>query len=434
MAGTSSPSMTSSERLALLYQLSQTFNSSLDLEEVLNRVMDEVVAVTGAERGFVMLVESDSQAERRLAFKVARGMDQKTIEEPQFQLSRSTVERVAKEGKPILTSDAQSDERLNLRQSVVLLGIRSVLCVPLKLKERVLGVIYVDNRLQAGIFTHADLELLTAIAASAAIAIENARLYQVAVDKGRIERELQMAHRVQANLLPSETPSLPGWQFAALWQPAREVGGDYYDFIRLENGKTGLVIADVTDKGMPAALFMAFARSTVRASLDRSPSPSEGITRANHLICEDSIETLFVSLFYGCLDPVSGEFTYVNAGHNPPIYISKSSGKAEAEMQYLLSTGYQLGMESEAVYTQGTLSFQPGDFVVLYTDGVTDTLNVQGETFELERLSQVVIRSADRDASGIIAAVAEAIDEFSGDLPPVDDLTLMVIKREHPNR
>lgn len=248
--------------LALLYRLSQTLNSSLDLDEVLSRVIDEVIAATHAERGFLVLRGVDGS----LVFRAARELDQQRIEAPEFQISRGIVERVAREGQPILTSDAQDDIRLNLRQSVMALGLRSILCVPLQLKSRVTGVIYVDNRLQAGIFTQADLDLLDAIASNAAIAIENARLYQMAIAQGRLERELQMAREVQASLLPRAEPQIAGWEFAARWEPAREVAGDYYDFITAHpDGSVGIVIADVTDKGMPAALFMALTRSIVRA-------------------------------------------------------------------------------------------------------------------------------------------------------------------------
>ncbi|MGH2522866.1 MAG: PP2C family protein-serine/threonine phosphatase, partial [Anaerolineales bacterium] len=305
----------STDRLALLYRVSQTFNSSLDLAEVLNRVMDEVIAATRAERGFLMLRD----AEGRLAFRAARGLNQQTLEAPEFQISRGLVERVAHEGQPVLTSDAQSDARFSLRQSVMSLGLRSILCVPLKVKDAILGVVYVDNRLQAGLFTEADLDLLNAIAASAAIAIENARLYQLAVEKGRLERELQLAREVQASLLPRAIPNIPGWEFAARWQPAREVAGDYYDFISGDPASLGLVIADVTDKGMPAALFMALTRSIVRASALQAITPAEGITQANRLICADATNSMFVTLLYACLRPATGELAYVNAGHNPPL-------------------------------------------------------------------------------------------------------------------
>ncbi len=210
-----SPSLPA-ERLALLARLAQQFNSSLDLNEVLSRVMDEVIAAVRAERGFVMLHDDDG----RLLFQVARNMDQSTIDEPGFQVSRGVIERVAAEGRTLLSSDAQHDDRFSMRQSVVSLGLRSILCAPLIVRDQTTGVIYVDSRLQAGIFTPDDRELLTGIASSAAIAIENARLYQAAVEKGRLERELQMARDLQAGLLPHDVPVLPGWEFASKWQPA----------------------------------------------------------------------------------------------------------------------------------------------------------------------------------------------------------------------
>ena len=256
----------SGERLALLYHLAQTFNSTLDLDQVLNRVIDEVIIATRAERGFVMLHEQNG----RLVFRVARGIDQQTINDPAFQVSRSVVEKVAAEGGAIITYDAQTDSRFNMRQSVMLLGLRSVLCVPLVIKNSILGVIYVDNRLQAGIFTSSDQELLAAIASNAAIAIENARLYQLAVEKGRLERELQMARQVQVSLLPTETPQIPGWEFAVRWLPARQVSGDFYDFLGRNSEQPGLVIADVSDKGMPAALFMGLTRAILPREYGRS--------------------------------------------------------------------------------------------------------------------------------------------------------------------
>jgi sigma-B regulation protein RsbU (phosphoserine phosphatase) len=414
------PSQPSGDRLALLYRLSQTFNSSLDLDEVLNRVMDEVISATRAERGFVMLHEADG----RPVFRVARGMDQETIDDPQFQISRSVVERVAREGQPILTSDAQSDDRFSMRRSVMSLRLRSILCVPLKIKDEVSGVVYVDNRLQAGIFSQADLELLTAIASSAAIAIENARLYQVAIEKGRMERELQVAREVQASLLPRETPRVPGWEFAAQWQPAREVAGDYYDFIPGAGGRLGLVIADVSDKGMPAALFMALTRSIVRASVDGAPSPAEGIARANRLICADSTSGMFVTLFYALLDPATGEFTYVNAGHNPPLlYRADQDGLTQ-----LTLTGMVLGVIEDAPFEQHTLRLNPGDLILLYTDGVTDATDAHWHDFGMERLERVVLDHRNAPAADVMAALEQAIGDFAGSAAPFDDMAMVVMK------
>jgi len=406
------------DRLTLLYRISQAFNSSLDLDQVLNRVMDEVIAATRAERGFLMLRGADDQ----LAFVAARGVDQRTLDGPEFQISRGVVERVAREGKPQLTSDAQSDQWLSARSSVVILGLRSILCVPLQFKGATRGVIYVDNRLQAGLFLPADLELLSAIAASAAIAIENARLYQLAVDKGRMERELQVAREVQASLLPRHTPQLEGWEFAAFWQPARQVAGDFYDFIPGE--RLGVVIADVSDKGMPAALFMALSRSIVRASVVHVTSPAEGIAQANRLICADAMNGMFVTLFYAQLDPVTGELVYVNAGHNPPLWLQAESG----ELVELTRTGMALGIDELVLYGQRSVMLNPGDLILFYTDGVTDALDVQGREFGLDRLRRMVLDHRDASAKDLAEALDRALAEFGGAVR-YDDITVVIARR-----
>jgi sigma-B regulation protein RsbU (phosphoserine phosphatase) len=305
------------------------------------------------------------------------------------------------------------------------LGLRSIICAPLKIKDAVTGVIYVDNSLQAGIFVQEDLELLSTIAASAAIAIENARLYQVAVEKGRMERELQMAFKVQSSLIPENTPQLPGWEFASHWQPAREVAGDYYDFIVHENGGIGLVIADVTDKGMPAALFMALTRSIVRACLDQAASPAEGITKANRLICADSTSNMPVTLFYGLLDPTQDHITYVNAGHNPPIHYNAESD----ELIKLTRTGMFLGFDNEATFGQGNQTLNPGDFIVFYTDGVTEAINEDQQLFSQERFEGVIMEQRKASAGEILTAIERAVADFTGATAPYDDITLLIAKR-----
>lgn len=410
-----------SDRLEMLYQLSQAFNSSLDLDQVLNRVMDEVIIATHAERGFVMLKAPDG----KMAFRVARGIDQKTIYDPRFQVSLSIVDQVSEQGQPILTSDAQTDARFSMRQSVMILGLRSILCVPLIRKDEVIGVIYVDNRIQAGIFSQSDLELLTAIASNAAIAIENARLYQVAVEKGRLEKELQMALQVQASLLPTETPKVPGWEFAARWQPAQQVAGDYYDFIQEKDGDLSVVIADVSGKGMTAALFMALSRSLVRASLDLARTPARGIYHANQLICRDATQSMFITVFYAWLSAQNNQVTYVNAGHNPPLLCHSGA----RHMKELTLTGRALGLLTSSTYTQQTVELEVGDYIVLYTDGVTDALDANEKPFGMQRLRQVVQGMCKAPAQEILNAVVQAVSDYTGTADPYDDITLVVIKR-----
>jgi sigma-B regulation protein RsbU (phosphoserine phosphatase) len=422
------------DRLELLYRLTQAFNSSLDLVEVLNRVMDEVISVLHAERGFVMLLDNPDKKcspsePGSFGFRVARGMDQKTIEDPQFQISRTVVEKVTQEGKPVLTTDAQSDTRFSTHTSVMILGLRSILCAPLIVKDKLLGVIYVDNRWHTGVFTLTELDLLTAIASSAAIAIENARLYQVAVDKGRMERELHMARKVQASLLPQQKPELIGWEFADRWEPAREVGGDYYDYIPIKEGCLGVLIADVTDKGMPAALFMASVRSIMRARMPDALSPAEGMTKVNQFLCAESEDGLFVSMFYAQIDLTQGEVTYVNAGHNPPLLYQRLGQDQNFRLIKLSCTGMQLGVEPDASYSQNSISLNPGDFILLYTDGVTEAIDHQNDEFGMERLQKTVVTSPYSSANDLLFSVQQAIDDFTGPTTPFDDITMLVVKR-----
>jgi hypothetical protein len=279
-----------------------------------NSVIDEVIAALHAERGFIMLHE----ARRPADFRVARGLDQTTIDQPQSQVSQSVVQKVAQEGQPILTSDAQTDTRFNMRQSVMLLGLRSVLCVPVKIKEKVLGVVYADNRFEAGIFTQADMDLLMAITAIAAIAIDNARLYQMAVEKGRLMRELQMAREMQTSFLPDSCPQVPAGSLQpAGCRPAKSPA-TITTSSRSTTQHLGLVIADVTDKGAAAALFMVFTNSIVRASVHPQLQPVESIINANRLICQKSPNAMFVSLVYCLLDTSSGQVTWSMPGTTRP--------------------------------------------------------------------------------------------------------------------
>jgi sigma-B regulation protein RsbU (phosphoserine phosphatase) len=409
------------DRLATLYRVSQAFNSTLDLGEVLNRVMDETIAVTRAERGFLMLREADGS----LGFRVARGMDQKTIDAPEFEVSRGVVERVAREGTPTLTSDAQSDSWLGSRTSVRALGLRAVLCVPMQVKGTTIGVIYVDNRLQAGIFSPGDIELLTGIAANAAIAIDNARLYLIAVEKGRLERELQVAREVQASLIPRDTPHIPGWEFAALWHPAREVSGDFYDFIPCSATRLAVVIADVADKGMPAALFMANTRSLIRSIVSHPTPPAEALAAANRLLFADASGGMFVTLCLVQLDPGTGAVEYVNAGHNPPLYYRSNAGM----LTPLERTAMPLGIDLEQAFAQGALALEPGDFILLYTDGVTEATNAAMEEFGIERLVRVVESNRQNRARELLAALEAELGDFVGASLPADDVTVAIVRR-----
>ena len=416
---TNIPDQNDAGRLLMLYRITQSFNSTLELDAVLENVIDAVIEITGAERGFLMLKDPAGE----LVFRVARGMDHETIEEPEFQVSRTIVQQVAKSGQPLLTSNAQDD--FASRASVINLKLRSILCVPLQHKGLDLGLIYVDNRIQNDIFTNAELELLAAVAASAAAAIENARLYEIAIEKGRMERELQVAQQVQSSLMPDQVPQVDGWDIAAYWNSAREVSGDFYDFFRRPDGNVGIVVADVVDKGVPAALFMAFSRTTLRASLGRQLSPAESIAEANRLICADDAYGMYLTLAYLEVAAGSHHLNYVNAGHPPPLL--RTPG--HPDIVPLNRTGKLVGVLEDLEYQQKPVEVEPGSFVVLYTDGVTEATNLDGEEFGEQRLEDILLSSDHRSAEAMLNAITHALDDFRSKAKQSDDITLVVLRK-----
>jgi PAS domain S-box-containing protein len=255
--------------------------------------------------------------------------------------------------------------------------------------------------------------------------IEHERVNQIETEKASMERELHMAHEVQLDILPEETPKIPGWSFAVKWLPASEVGGDFYDFIVRDDTEVDLVIADVIDKGTPAALFMAFASTALRAYLDSGFSLKDGITRTNKLMCQESSQGLFVTLFLTCINPKTGETFYVNAGHNPPLHYQYKLDRFTS----LHKTGMALGIDAQATYEEHALQLHPGDFILFYTDGVNEAFNARGQDFGMERLQQVIFDHRYASAEEIMISLATTVEEFIAPDSPSDDITIMVVKR-----
>lgn len=247
------------------------------------------------------------------------------------------------------------------------------------------------------------------------------------IQKEKLEHELRMARNVQAGLLPRSTPDIAGWEFAARWHPARQVSGDFYDFIWLSEGRElGMAVADVSDKGMPAALFTILSRSVLRASIIAAPSLTDAVTRANKLICADSADHMFVTLFLCKLDPQSGLLTHVNAGHNPPL-LFQAAGKEWRELDE--SSGMVLGVFEDAPYVQHETRLNAGDVLVIYTDGVTDAINASEVMFGRERLMAVLHDAQDEDAAGVANALERALDDYTAGRELFDDMTYVIIKR-----
>ena len=360
-----------------------------------------------------------------LVFQVAIGEKASELKPFRVPLTQGIAGWVARNAQGTFSNDAYRDERffgaIDRRSGFV---TQMVMAAPLIVQGRVTGVIEVFNK--PGGFDDADLELLSTIAASAAIAIENARLYQLAVEQGRLEQELSVARGVQANLIPRTTPALEGWDFAGHWHSALEVSGDFYDFVGDELGRPGAVIADVADKGRAAALFMALARSTVRASVGQGRSPAESIAHANRLICADASDGMFVTLCYAQLYPDSGELAYVNAGHPAPLHYRATTG----ELRELSVHAGPLGIDDTMRFECRSTQMEPGDFVFMYTDGMTDALNAAGEDFGKARLLRVVAAGRRDSADALCESVVQALTQFIGDAPPADDATFVVVRRQ----
>jgi sigma-B regulation protein RsbU (phosphoserine phosphatase) len=361
-----------------------------------------------------------------VSFHIARGLDQRTIEQPEFQVSRGVIDRVIETWEAVLTSNAQNDPRFDSSKSIRGLQLRSIMCAPMQVKEKLIGVIYVDNRLVSGIFRDLDLSFLNAIANSAGAAVENARLYQIALDQAKMEEEMRMARNIQVSLLPETPPALAGWNFVASWIPARQVSGDFYDFIDMSDGKQGFVIGDVTDKGLPAGLFMVFARSALRKALENHSHPAQAMIAANQTICTEARMGLYVTLIFGALDPEKGELTFINAGHNPALHYRV----AQSRIERLMPTGIPMGIDETFTFHQKTIQLEPGDFIVLYTDGITEAINRVEEEYGTERLESVVFANRNQAMGEISTAIQDSVKAFAQECFPFDDTTLLLVGRE----
>jgi phosphoserine phosphatase RsbU/P len=386
------------------------------VEESLNRTIDMVFEAIPAERGFLFLKENDD-----LVCKVARPPDL------QVQISRSITNKVLAEGASVLTSDAAHDPRFQSQHSIVLSQIRSVMAVPLFSGEATFGIIYVDNPLNNR-FTEEDLKVLTTIASVASIKIEHQQLLEERLEKRRMEEELKVASEIQMRLQPVGPPKVEGFDMTGVSFPCREIGGDYYDFVESrKDSQVVIALGDVSGKGTGAALLMSSLHAAVRAQSLTQASICEIMSEINRYLFENTPSSKFVTLFYGKLDPKSGLLTYCNGGHNPPMLIRRSG-----EVLKLDIGGLPIGMMQLSKYSEGQVEFAPGDVLVIYSDGITESLNEKNEEFGEAQLQEAVQRNMDRSAPGIRDRIEESLSRFVGTTPPFDDMTLMIVKRVMP--
>lgn len=293
--------------------------------------------------------------------------------------------------------------------------------VPLISQKRPVGLINIATE-QWEFLTSADLQFLSAAGSQVAIALERARLYDLSeLQRFRLEQELEMARAVQKSLLPTQSPSIPGFTLVADWRPAREVAGDFYDFISLPDGRWGLLLADVSGKGAPAALFMALTLSLIRSEAGRHINPSAVLTEVNRRLLVEAPNEMFVTVFYAVLDPVLRSLTYANAGHDPPFLLRASGG-----VERLAHGGLIMGLFEQLAMSDETLNLESGDTLVAYTDGLTDTVNHRDEAYGHTRLVDT-LNSAPAAARDILAHILKDLEAFAGPVPQPDDITLLIL-------
>jgi serine phosphatase RsbU (regulator of sigma subunit) len=406
--------------LALISKVGITLLASATLNETLEQIVSLVFEAVPADRCLIMMRDQGSE-ELRVA--VARLRD-RVGEVGEIRVSRNVLDEVVIRGKSVLTSDAQHDPRF-ASGTMVLQGVRSVLAVPLGVADKVFGIIYADSPIAEGRFTEDHLKVLTTLASVAAIRVENTRLIEARLERERLERELALASEIQQRFQPTAPPHIEGYELQGISFPCYEIGGDYYDFIEREDGRLVIALGDVSGKGTAAALLMSSLHAAVHAQSASHDSLVATISAVNRYLADNIPANRFVTLFYAELDPPAGALSFLNAGHNPPLIVH-SAGTVEQ----LSSGGLPLGIKPDAEYREGRTQMQPGDVLVIYSDGVTEAVSPTGEEFGATRLYEVVARNVNASAAGIRDRIESSLTKFAQGTSAADDITLVIVKRQ----
>ena len=405
---------------AILGEVSQALIYHMPLEKLLEHIMDLITQNIPMDRGVLMLKEGRPE---QLVQKVVR-VQNGPLRSQNIAVSGSIVRTALEKNSAVLISDIQSDEQLRGQLSVVQAQIHSAICVPLWNNREIIGLIYADRASLLGQFSEEDLRLLTLLANLAAVKIENARLFEEALEKSRMERELVLAAQIQKNFLPKGDPEFPPYDISGGTRACQYVGGDYYDFIPVGPTRLGIVIADVSGVGVSASLLMASLRASLHAEIAVTPDLAELAARLNDFVHGSSDSHIFVSFFIGRLDRDTGEIAYVNAGHNPPLVLD-----AKGSRRFLESTGFCLGMFPAVTYETKTVRLKAGDVLCLYTDGIIESRNKAKDEFGDQRLASELKAEAGLPAREIRDKLFDGVFAFTACKEPGDDMTLVIVKR-----
>ncbi|HJT86626.1 MAG TPA: SpoIIE family protein phosphatase [Bryobacteraceae bacterium] len=397
--------------LQALIKAGQELAENRPLADLFPVILDLAIQAVNAQRGVLLTLEDE-----KLLPKAHKGEG--------FRISTAVRDRVLNEKSSILVRDAQLDEAFKSRMSIVEQKVHSMMAVPLQAKERIIGLIYVDSPFVLREFTKDDLSLLTVMANIAAIRLENARLAEIERAEMIMKRDLAQAADIQRRILPENAPAIRGMDLAGFNAPCRTVGGDYYGFFPYPDGRVALALGDVSGKGMPAALMVMGLQARLQALAEEPRELAALVTRLNKITCANCPPNRFITFFIALFNPATGEFTFANAGHNPPILV-----RASGESQMIEGGGPVMGILPVAPYSEQRASLGPGDVLVIYSDGVTEATNTAEEEYGEERFIETLKQHRGDSASAIVSAITSSVSQFTSGAPQADDITLMVAKR-----
>jgi serine phosphatase RsbU (regulator of sigma subunit) len=415
-------------QIAALLEGLRALGSGRVLDDVLALVLDSAIEVGGAERGFIMLAAEAGDLE----FKLARGRGRITLSGGSFMTSRKIPEEVFRTGEGRIVADLLDGELANVHMGTVALGIRNVLCVPLRLvryidraeqagEERRIGVLYLDSREKGSLLSNSTRTALETLATEAAVAIENARLYRETLEKARLEQEIRIAAEIQQALWPKATQAGPFFRAAASSIPCRSIGGDFFDYINLGDSTFGFALGDVAGKGPPAALLSALMQGIFAAQAASTLGPAATISLVNAALVRRGIESRFVTIFYATLTK-DGRLTYCNAGHNPPLLMGRGA------LRKLEVGGPIVGLFEAASFDEETLALAPGDRLVIFSDGVSEAVNAGGEEYGEPRIIELLQQRGDDEPSAVLARLLAGVRDYATGAPQADDITAMVLR------
>ena len=413
--------------ISILYNVGKVIRATFAIEELLKMIVDMVTQSLRCKRGSILLVD-DRNGD--LLVKGVLGRDQSQVENKRLAERGAVTLAILSCNQSILINKEGQGNQFFTDEQEKGYTTRSFLSVPIKIQDQVVAILNVTDKESEEDFNADDQRLLEILADQASITIENFRLSEQLVEKERMERELEIAHSIQVNLLPEQTPDIPNTELDARSIPAKAVGGDYYDVFAIDEFRWGIAMGDVSGKGVPAALLMVMIRTLLRANAVGNSSAADVVSRVNRMIIPDLDPVMFVTLFYGIFDSRTRELLFTNAGHNHPLHISA----ATAEVQKLYTDDLIVGMFEDYEYREGTVKLEHGDLLVLYTDGITEARNEQEEAFGDRRLLDTVCLSDSDRCADVVRKVFSSVFAFVGSRPAYDDMTLMVLRSIEPQQ